>query len=363
MANNVPIPGVGSATAATEQLGTGEHVQLIKLVDGTPGSTARVAAGVNGLAVDVKAVVLPAGAATEATLATALTRLSSILTQLQATIAVTGTVAVSNPTTGTPDVTDRTGRLLGHVTVDTAPTTAVTGPLTDGQLRATPVPVSGFPVTQPVSGTVTVANPTTGSPDVTDRAARLLGHVTVDSAPTTVVTGPATDTQLRATPLPVTGSVTTPALTDTQLRASAVPVSSTVTNFPASQAVTGPQTDAQARATPQPVSGTVAITGSEDTRFAGGKTPYAQVLSTAGDTTIVTPSGGQRVRMVWVAFVPNSDNTAANLVTVKFTTGSTPYVGYALSHWEVFDGPVNQPLVVNLANTQPVAVTIHYLLV
>ena len=44
--------------------------------------------------------------------------------------------------TNTPDVTDRAGRLLGHVTVDSAPTTAVTGPLTDTELRATAVPVS-----------------------------------------------------------------------------------------------------------------------------------------------------------------------------------------------------------------------------
>jgi hypothetical protein len=47
--------------------------------------------------------------------------------------------------------------VIGHVIVDAAPTTAVTGPLTDAQLRASAVPVSGtfFQATQPVSGTVT----------------------------------------------------------------------------------------------------------------------------------------------------------------------------------------------------------------
>ena len=72
----------------------------------------------------------------------------------------------------------------------------VSGPLTDTELRATPVPVSGsfWQATQPVSG-------------------------------------PLTDTELRATPVPVSGSfwqATQPVsgpLTDTQLRASAVPVS------------------------------------------------------------------------------------------------------------------------------------------
>jgi hypothetical protein len=44
-----------------------------------------------------------------------------------------------------------------------------------------------------------------------------------------VTTGGLTDTQLRATPVPVSGTVTTGGLTDTQLRASAVPVSLTST--------------------------------------------------------------------------------------------------------------------------------------
>lgn len=63
------------------------------------------------------------------------------------------------------------------------------------------VTVSNFPATQPVSiaSTVPVSGTfwqttqpvslATNTPDVTDRAARLLGHVTVDSAPVTAVTG------------------------------------------------------------------------------------------------------------------------------------------------------------------------------
>lgn len=61
------------------------------------------------------------------------------------------------------------------------------GGLTNTELRATPVPVSG-----------------------------------------TVATGALTDTQLRATPVPVSGTVTTGGLTDTQLRATAVPISEAV---------------------------------------------------------------------------------------------------------------------------------------
>lgn len=59
-----------------------------------------------------------------------------------------------------------------------------------------------------------------------------------------------TDTELRASAVPVTGP-----LTDAQLRALAVPVSGTF--FQATQPVSGPLTDAQLRATPVPVSGTV----------------------------------------------------------------------------------------------------------
>ncbi len=62
-------------------------------------------------------------------------------------------VDASGNTIDPRDTSDRAARLLGHVTVDSAPSTAVTGPLTDAQLRAAAVPVSGvfFQATQPVS--------------------------------------------------------------------------------------------------------------------------------------------------------------------------------------------------------------------
>jgi len=80
------------------------------------------------------------------------------------------------------------------------------------------VQVGNFPATQPVSGTVT-AN--------------------------TGLSQPVTDAQLRATPVPVSGTVSTGGLTDTQLRASAIPVSGTVT---ANTGLTQPLTDTQLRA-------------------------------------------------------------------------------------------------------------------
>ncbi len=68
------------------------------------------------------------------------------------------------------------------------------------------------------------------------------GTVPVGVIGTVPVSGPLTDTQLRASAVPVSGTVTaTGPLTDTQLRASAVPVS-------------GPLTDTQLRAAAVPVS-------------------------------------------------------------------------------------------------------------
>lgn len=92
-------------------------------------------------------------------------------------------------------------------------------------------------------------------------------------------------------------------------------------------------------------------------RFAGGLTPYAAVL-TASAT--ITPAAGKYLKVKWVSFIPNPDNVAANLVTIGFAAGSTLYVGYAMAHWEMFVGSVNQVLNITLGTSEPVAVTIHY---
>jgi hypothetical protein len=129
----------------------------------------------------------------------------------------------------------------------------VTGPLTDTQLRATAVPVSGtfFQATQPVSGTVTVANPTanpetglakdatltggtakaiarggakgtTAAADLTsnpvDANTQALHATLVGTQATVPVTGPLTDTQLRASAVPVSMATNTPDVTDRAAR-------------------------------------------------------------------------------------------------------------------------------------------------
>lgn len=165
--------------------------------------------------------------------------LSAIWTKLNASLAVTGTFwQATQPVSGTffqatqpvsvaaaVAVTDNAGSLTIDSTqlpaalaangglkvegvaggvalpVSISATVAVSGPLTDTQLRATAVPVSG-PLT-----------------DTQIRATAL------------PVSGPLTDTQIRATALPVSGP-----LTDAQLRAVALPISAAALPLPAGAA-------------------------------------------------------------------------------------------------------------------------------
>lgn len=128
-------------------------------------------------------------------------------------------------------------------------TLAVSGPLTDGQLRATPVPVSGT-VAASQSGTWSVRAQdgsgnalasSTSAPAGTEQALitrnipsgtqAVSGTLTCNAGSGTLaVSGPLTDSELRATAVPVSGTVTCSGpLTDAQLRAIAVPISGTVT--------------------------------------------------------------------------------------------------------------------------------------
>ena len=106
------------------------------------------------------------------------------------------------------------------------------------------VQVGNFPTTQPISGSVSVSNFPTSQP-VTGTFWQATQPVSGTVTANTGLSQPLTDTQLRSTPVPISGSVTTGGITDTQLRATAVPISGTVT---ANTGLTQPLTDAQLRA-------------------------------------------------------------------------------------------------------------------
>ncbi len=73
-----------------------------------------------------------------------------------------------------------------------------------------PLPVDGSGVTQPVSGTISVSNfPATQPVSGTIAVSNFPATQPVSIAAPVAVTGPLTDTQLRATPVPVTTAPTT----------------------------------------------------------------------------------------------------------------------------------------------------------
>jgi hypothetical protein len=129
-----------------------------------------------------------------------------------------------------------------------------------------------YPATQPVSGTVNAT--CSGTVNVGNFPASQAVTGTFWQA-TQPVSGPLTDVQLRATPLPVSGSINATCSGTVAVSGSVAvtgtfwqttqPVSGTVSatcsgtvavsNFPATQPVSGPLTDAQLRASAVPVTG------------------------------------------------------------------------------------------------------------
>lgn len=92
-----------------------------------------------------------------------------------------------------------------------------------------------------------------------------------------------------------------------------------------------------------------------------GRITLAQIVSTSGDNTIVTPALGNRLRVYWVGLsVPSSSEVVA---TVKFGALGTPNYIWdlgAFMHWETLEGGVNTALIVNLSAAVPTRVNITY---
>lgn len=118
-----------------------------------------------------------------------------------------------------------------------------------------------------------------------------------------------TDAQLRASPVPVIGAVSTGGLTDSQLRATPVPVSGTV-------ATSNGLTDAQLRATPVPVTSTAAA---EPQTFSASLTFLPGALPT--DVFTVTGSATRTVKVR--KFVISGTSTAIGKVPIDLVKRST----------------------------------------
>lgn len=245
--------------------------------------------------VSASALPLPAGASTEATLASVLTGVGA---PSDAAATTTGSLIaqarrIANLLAGT---------LTVGGTVAVSGSVSVTGPLTDTQLRASAVPtsVASLPLPTGASTETTLAAANTALGTTADAASSTTGTVIAHlrkirdllNGTLTVNVG-LTDTQLRASAVPVslasvpshpvtnagtfavqdaladtalgapadaaattTGSVIAQLRRVANLLAATLTVSGTV-SISGSVAVTGPLTDTQIRATPLPISGTV----------------------------------------------------------------------------------------------------------
>ena len=205
------------------------------------------------------------------------------------------------------------------------------GGLTEEQLRATPVTVVGtVTVEEPVTidGVVSITGSVATTGALTNTELRstpvpVSGTVNVGTVP---VTGPVTDAQIRATPLPVSGTVSvgtvpvTGPLTDAQLRAAVVPVS-----LPAAAQVSLGTTSGKANQLKTGAITTVAITADQVVltfTVTAGKTFYLQYLTLSASLTAI--AAGAVVLGTMSLETPSGTKVLTERFTNPTTSAHTP---------------------------------------
>lgn len=102
-----------------------------------------------------------------------------------------------------------------------------------------------------------------------------------------------------------------------------------------------------------------AVTGKrESTSFTPSS--VAGTYGTASTTTVITPGAGNSIRVWWVYAASDPDSTNNPLITVKFSGGTVLYKGYMFSHWQMFEGPTDETVQITLDSADTMAYTIHY---
>jgi hypothetical protein len=258
-------------------------------------------------------------------------------------------------------------------------TIPVSGPLTNAQLRATPVSISGTVTTNAGTGTMDVS--------VTNELLNVGGSVSVSNFPATQpVSGPLTDTQLRATPVPISGTVTANAGTGTQnVSVQNASIAVTGTFFQATQPISGtvdtelpaavPLSDSTANPTAPHIGS--CIEGFNGTTWDRLRTDTALQGNGANDTVVGVLAAGSgpgfsiRINPTNLATAANSVSAfnvdGANSVTIAIsttTTGTFIIEGTAdNTNWvapEVFDG--SQDIWVSGQNIVPAAARVYQVL-
>jgi hypothetical protein len=294
-------------------------------------------------------ITLPTGASTSALQTTGNSSLSSIdgktpalgqalmaasvpvvIASNQSAIPVTGTFfQATQPVSGTVTVTQATGTNL-HTVIDSGTVTTVSTVTNLSQLAGNAISMNtGVRDT----GTQRVTIATNDSVPVTGTFFQVTQPVSI--AASVAVTGPLTDTQLRATPVPVSGTITANAGTGnfTVVQASAANLNATITgtvsvsNFPATQPVSGTVSAIQSGTwNVNNISGTVSLP-------TGASTSALQTTGNSSLSSIDTkiPALGQALMTASVPVVIASNQSAipvSGTVTVVnasvSTTGSSP---------------------------------------
>ena len=282
-------------TDSQEYTASGEALVLVTPLTSASTVTVVQPTGSN-LHIEVDASALPTGAATAANQATEVASLASIDGKL------TGPLSVTGPLT---DVELR------------ATAVPVSGPLTDTELRATPVPVSG-PLTDtelrasavPVSGTITV----TGVATAANQATEIASLASIDGKLTA--------------PLSVTGP-----LTDTELRASAVPVSAASLPLP-----TGAATEATLAAASAKLPATLGqktMANSLAVVLASDQSPQAANLGRTSVQFVRNDYGSVNVTTAAYVALIASTSGAANLMEIFDSSGQTLKIAFGAAASEV----------------------------
>jgi hypothetical protein len=215
-------------------------------------------------------------------------------------------------------------------------------PLIDGRQKVQVVDADGDPVVfggASSGGDASAAKQDIGNASLASIDTKLSGPVPVS--------GPLTDSQLRATAVPVSGTVTaTGPLTDAQLRASAVPVSGTF--YQATQPVS---------ASSLPLPSGAATSAKQDTGNTSLASIDAKITAVNTGAVVVSssalPSGAATAAKqpaIGIAGVPSSD-----IITVQGHTSGTPIKVDGSNTVQPISGSVS---VANWPATQPVSGTV-----
>lgn len=275
-----------NVTASVLPTGAATEVTLANVLTKVTSLDTKTTA-VNTGAVTVAASALPTGAATEVTVAGVKTAIDAINTKIPASPSQDRTTAAAPSATR---LSDGTAFYKATTPADTQPVSLAAVPLPTG--ASTEASLTSLISIENASG-IRLSSLDTKSPNLGQALMANSVPMVIASNQTAfpVTTNGLTDTQLRATSVPVSGP-----LTDTQLRAAAVPVSGSF--FPATQ----------------PVSGTVAVTQSTSPWVVDGSATTQPISAAA----LPLPTGAS-----------TSANQTSQQSSLTSIDGKTPALGQA----------------------------------